>query len=70
MVLSSYFSYFDQLIQSHTTDQIMNSDIDLHEVDGNLLELIIQFIYTGQICIDSDNVLTFYQLLINLKWMK
>ena len=33
------------------------SVVDISEVDGKLLELLIQYNYTDQICIDSDNVL-------------
>ena len=57
MVLSCYCSFFDQHFASETSNQVKNSIIDIPDVDGKLLELLIQYIYTGQICIDSENVL-------------
>ena len=57
MVLSCYCSFFDQHFASETSNQVNNSIIDIPDVDGKLLELLIQYIYTGQICIDSENVL-------------
>ena len=57
MVLSCYCSYFDQIFASETNNQVNNSVVDISDVDGKSLELLIQYIYTGQICIDSDNVL-------------
>ena len=57
MVLSCYCSFFDQILASETNNQINDSIVDIPNVDGKLLELLIQYIYTGQICIDSDNVL-------------
>ena len=56
MVLSCYCSFFDQIFESETNNQVNDSIVDIPNVDGKLLELLIQYIYTGQICIDSDNV--------------
>ena len=56
MVLSCYCSYFDQILESETNHQVNGSVVDIPNVDGKLLELLIQYIYTGQIYIDSDNV--------------
>ena len=57
MVLSCYCSFFDERFATETNNQIHNSIVDISDVDENSLELLIQYIYTGQICIDSDNVL-------------
>ena len=57
MVLSCYCSFFDQIFASQRNNQMNGSVVDIPNVDGNLLELFIRYIYTGQICIDSDNVL-------------
>ena len=57
MVLSCYCSFFDQIFDSKTNNQIKDSIVHIPDVDGKFLELLIQYIYTGQICIDSDNVL-------------
>ena len=56
LVLSCYCSFFDQIFASETNNQVNNSVVDIPDVDGKSLELLIQYIYTGQICIDSDNV--------------
>ena len=57
MVLSCYCSFFDELFATETSNQVHNSVVDIPNVDGKLLELLIQYLYTGQICINSDNVL-------------
>ena len=57
MVLSCYCSFFYQIFASETNNQVNNSFVDIPDVDGKSLEFLIQYIYTGQICIDSDNVL-------------
>ena len=57
MVLSCYCSFFDQIFASETNNQINNSFVDIPDVDEKFLERLIQYIYTGQICIDSENVL-------------
>ena len=56
MVLSCYCSFFNQIFASETNNQVNDSVVDIADVDGKSLELLIQYIYTGQICIDSDNV--------------
>ena len=56
LVLSCYCSFFDQIFASETNNQVNDSIFDIPDVDGKFLELLIQYIYTGQICIDSDNV--------------
>ena len=57
MVLCCYCSFFDQIFESKTNNQVKDSIVHIPDVDRKLLELLIQYIYTGQICIDSDNVL-------------
>ena len=57
MVLSCYCSFFDDLFATETNNQVNNSIVDIRDVHENLLELLIQYIYTGQICINSENVL-------------
>ena len=57
MVLSCYCSFFDQIFASETNNQVNNSFVDIPDVDEKFLERLIQYIYTGQICIDSKNVL-------------
>ena len=56
MVLSCYYSFFEQIFALETNDQVNDLVFDISDADGNSLELLIQYIYTGQICIDSDNV--------------
>ena len=56
MVLSCYCSFFDQIFASETNNQVNDSVFDIPDVDGNFLELLIEYIYTGQICIDSEIV--------------
>ena len=56
MVLSCYCSFFDQIFASETSNQVNDFVVNIPDVDGNSLKLLIQYIYTGQICIDSDNV--------------
>ena len=56
MVLSFFCSFFDEYFATETNNQINNSVVDIPNVEGKLLELLIQYIYTGQICINSDNV--------------
>ena len=56
MVLSCYCSFFDEMFGSETNNQVNDSVVDIPDVDGKSLKLLIQYIYTGQICIDSDNV--------------
>ena len=58
MVLSCYCSFFDQIFASKTNNEVIDhSVVDIPDVDGKSLKLLIQYIYTGQICIDSNNVL-------------
>ena len=57
MVLSCFCSYFDDLFSTETNNQINNLVVDIPDVEGKLLEVLFQYIYTGQICINSDNVL-------------
>lgn len=56
MVVSCYCPYFDQIFASEAFDQITDLVYEVNEVDGESLELLIQFIYTGHLCIDSDKV--------------
>ena len=56
MVLSCFCSFFDELFATETNNQVNNLVVDIPDIDGKLLELLIQYIYTGQICINSDNV--------------
>ena len=67
MVLSCYCSFFDQIFASETNNQINNLIIDIPDVDEKFLELLIQYIYTGQICIDSDNVFNILSAAHHLK---
>ena len=56
MVLSCYCSFFDEIFESKTNNQVNDSVVDIPDVDGKSLKLLIQYIYTSQICIDSDSV--------------
>ena len=56
MVLSCYSPYFDDIFASEENDQVNESVVEIPDVDGKSLELVIQFIYTGQISINSDNI--------------
>ena len=57
MVLSCYCSFFDKMFASKTNNQVNNSVVDIPDVNGKLLELLIGYIYTGQIRIDNNNAL-------------
>ena len=56
MFLSCYCSFFNQILASETNNQVNDLVVYIPDVDEKLLELLIQYIYTGLICIDSDNV--------------
>ena len=56
MVLSCFCLFFNELFATETNNQINNSIVDIPDVDEKLLKLPIQYIYTGRICLDSDNV--------------
>ena len=49
MVLSCFCSFFDEYFTTETNNQINNSVVDIPDVEEKLLELLIQYIYTGQI---------------------
>ena len=55
MVLSCYCSFFEQIFALETK-QVNDVIVEIPEIDQKLLELLIQYIYTGQICIDSNCV--------------
>ena len=57
MILSCYCSFFEHIFASETNNQVNDLIVHIPDVDGKFLELFIQYIYTGQICIDSDKVL-------------
>ena len=57
MVLSCYCSFFDQIFASETNNQVNNSFVDISDVNGKFLKRLTQYTYTGQICIDSGDVL-------------
>ena len=67
MVLSCYCLFFDKIFASKTNDQVNDLVVDVPDVDGKSLELLIQYFYTGQICIDSDNVLDILSAAHHLK---
>ena len=56
MVLSCYCLFFHCIFATETNNQVNNSIVDIPDVDENSLKLLIQYIYTNQICIDNDNV--------------
>ena len=56
MVLSCYCSFFDQIFAKETNNQVNDSVVDIPDIDGKSLELLVQYIYTGQICMEIDNV--------------
>ena len=56
MVLSCYCLFFDHIFATETNNQVNGSIVDIPDVDGKSLEVLIEYIYTGQICIDSNNV--------------
>ena len=56
MVLSCYCSFFEQIFASETNNEVNDSVVDILDFDGKSLKLLIQYIYSGQICIDSENV--------------
>ena len=56
MVLSCFCSFFYHNFVPNRNDRDHDSVVNIPNIDGKLLELLVQYIYTGQICIDSDNV--------------
>ena len=67
MVLSCYCSFFDKIFASQTNNQVNDLVVDIPEVNGKSLKLLIQYIYTGQIYIDNDNVLDLLSAAHHLK---
>ena len=67
MVLSCYCSFFNQIFASEMNNQVNDSIVDIRDVDGKSLKVLIEYIYTGQICIDSDNVFDILSTAYHLK---
>ena len=57
MVLSCYSKYFEKMFKSPMKEQDQRS-IEVKDIDGKSLHLLIDYIYTGQIPINSDNVMS------------
>ena len=56
MVLSCYCSFFDKIFALETNNKVNELVVEIPNVDGKSLKLLIHYIYTGQMRIDSDNV--------------
>ena len=54
MVLSCYSAFFEKMFKSKLKEQY-ESSIVVKGVDGESLKLLINYIYTGQLLINSDN---------------
>ena len=59
IVLSCFYSFFDEHFATETNNQINKSVVDIPDVNGKSLKLLIQYIYTGQVSINSDIFLIF-----------
>ena len=57
MVLSCYSKYFEKMFKSQMKEQTQQS-INVKGVKGESLKLLIDYIYSGQICVTSDNVVS------------
>ena len=57
MVLSCYSEYFDKMFKSQMKEQYQHS-VEVKGVDGKTLQVLIDYIYSGQITINSDNVMS------------
>ena len=57
MVLSCYSKYFEKMFKSQMKEQNQLL-VQVEGVDGKSLHLLIDYIYTGQILINSDNVMS------------
>ena len=55
MVLSCYSAFFEKMFKSKLKEQY-ESSIVVKGVEGESLKLLINYIYTGQLLINSDNV--------------
>ena len=54
MVLSCYSGYFEQILRS---EKVENSWIEIKDVDKQSLIILVEFIYTGNLVLDNENVM-------------
>ena len=55
VVLASASRYFDSLFGSKFLEA-NNDEVELRSFDGSIMNCLIDFAYTGNICIDAENV--------------
>ena len=56
MVLSCYCSFFEHIFSTGINNQVNDSNVEIPDIYEKSLKVLIEYIYTGQIYIDSDNV--------------
>ena len=56
MVLSFYCPYFEKMFKSNFKEN-RSAKLEMQKIDGKAFSLLIEFIYTGVITIDNDNVM-------------
>ena len=58
LVLACYSKFFESMFLSRMKEQYQN-EVEIHQFDGKVVKLLIDFMYSGKIDIDSDNVMDF-----------
>ena len=56
LVLACYSKFFESMFLSRMKEQYQ-SKVEIHQFDGKVVKLLIDFMYSGKIDIDSDNVM-------------
>ena len=56
LVLACYSKFFESMFLSSMKEQYQ-SEVEIHQFDGKIVKSLIDFMYSGKIDIDSDNVM-------------
>ena len=56
LVLACYSKFFESMFLSRMKEQYQ-SEVEIHQFDGKIVKSLIDFMYSGKIDIDSDNVM-------------
>ena len=56
LVLACYSKFFESMFLSRMKEQYQN-EVEIHQFDGKIVKSLIDFMYSGKIDIDSDNVM-------------
>ena len=57
MVLACYSKFFESMFRSQLRERYQNA-VEINEFDGKAVKSVIEYIYTGKIDINQDNVIT------------